>query len=218
MRAINKQTKMTAGTIVKKLKQFLSTILPMLVVTGIMGLGTLPVSAHCDSYDGPTIKDAVKALETNNVNLVLKWIDKEQEQEVIELFNKTITLRHGDHEIYSIVEKYFLETLVRLHRETEGAPFTGLKPAGTTKAIVKLSDQALLENDIEMLLEKLTDHIGSVIREKYQKVIKLETVKENSPENGRKYVQAYVDYTHSLEAIHDMLEDGAGHAHAEHQQ
>ena len=31
-----------------------------------------PASAHCDSYDGPVIKDAVKALETNNVNLVLK--------------------------------------------------------------------------------------------------------------------------------------------------
>lgn len=30
--------------------------------------------------------------------------------------------------------------LVRLQCETEGAPYTGLKPAGTTKAIIKMSD------------------------------------------------------------------------------
>jgi len=190
------------------LKRILSAALVMLFLT----IGTLPASAHCDSYDGPTIKDALKALETNNVQLVLKWIEPAQEKEIISLFNTTYSLRNGDKRVYEIVEKHFLETLVRLHRETEGAPYTGLKAAGTTKAINQLSDQALASKDIDGLLGKLNNHIGQVIKEKYEKVAALDKVKNESPEKGREYVEAYVDYTHTLEAIHDITEHGGGHS------
>ena len=174
-------------------------------------LGSFPVSAHCDSYDGPVMKDAVKALETNNVNLVLKWITPEQEKEIIPLFNKTYALKSGDKEVYAIVEKLFFETLVRLHRETEGAPYTGLKPAGSTKKIVQFSDQAIEDNDIDTLLGKLNAHIGTVIKEKYEKLAVLEKVKNESPKQGREFVEAYVDYTHTIEAIHDIVEQSGGH-------
>lgn len=183
------------------------------IVMLFMVFTSLPALAHCDSYDGPTIKDAMKALETNNVNLVLKWINPEQEPEIIALFNKTYSLRNGDKEIYTIVEKHFFETLVRLHRETEGASFTGLKPAGSTKKIVQLSDNALMNKDIDDLLGKLNNHIGSVIREKYEKAAALDKVKNESADKGREYVKAYVDYTHSIEALHDILENGSGHNH-----
>ncbi len=181
-------------------------------------LFALPVTslAHCDSYDGPVVGDAIKALETNNVNLVLKWINQEQEQEIISLFNKTYNLRNGDEEIYQIVEKHFLETLVRLHRETEGAPFTGLKPAGTTKRIVLLSDQAIENKSVDDLVGKLNGHIEKVVREKFNLVAALYNEKDKSPEKGREYVKAYVDYTHTIEAIHDILEHGGGHAENEH--
>ncbi|HHX15399.1 MAG TPA: hypothetical protein GX724_04490 [Fibrobacter sp.] len=178
-----------------------------------LALSPIPVSAHCDSYDGPTIKDALKALETNNVNLALKWIDKGQEPEVVSLFNQANKLKNGDKETYAIVKKYFLETIVRLHRETEGAPYTGLKEAGSTKAIVQLSDNALAKKDIKSLLEKLNKHIGTIIQKKYEKVVTLEKEKNISAEKGREYVAAYVDYTHSIEALHDILEGGGGHKH-----
>lgn len=35
-------------------------------------LGIQPASAHCDSFDGPALVDAAKALETNNVELIKK--------------------------------------------------------------------------------------------------------------------------------------------------
>ena len=193
-------------------KHNLRAILSIVLVSLLMIFGSLPVSAHCDSYDGPTIKDAIKALETNNVNLVLKWINQQQEQEIISLFNKTYSLRNGDKEVYAIVEKHFFETLVRLHRETEGAPYTGLKPAGTTKNIIQLSDLAIESKDIDDLLVKLNNHIGKVVREKYQKVATLDITKNISPEKGREYVKAYVDYTHTLEAVHDIVEQGSGHS------
>lgn len=213
-------TKMNLGTEVPKIinpsKSSLQTILSVVFVSLFMIFGSLPATAHCDSYDGPTIKDAMKALETNNVNLVLKWITPEQGKEIIPLFNKTYALKSGDKEVYAIVEKHFFETLVRLHRETEGAPYTGLKPAGTTKKIVQLSDQAIVSKDIEDLLGKLNNHIGKVIKEKYEKVAALDKAKNDSPEKGREFVEAYVDYTHTIEAIHDIVEQGGGHSAHKH--
>lgn len=193
-----------------KLKRF--SLITMILIS-IVTISTTNSYAHCDSYDGPTIKDAYKALETNNVNLVLKWIDKSQETEIISLFNKTYKLKSGDQEIYEIVEKHFLETLVRLHRETEGAPYTGLKPAGTTKQIVVMSDNAIQSGSIDDLMKKFSNHIEMVIREKYNQVLELEKVKNESVEQGRKFVKAYVEYTHLLEGMHDMLEHGGGHNH-----
>jgi hypothetical protein len=193
-------------------RNYVRSVLAIAFVAMFLLFNSLTVFAHCDSYDGPVIKDALKALETNNVNLVRKWINEDQEKEIISLYHTTYGLRNQNKEVFAIVEKHFLETLVRLHRETEGAPFTGLKPAGTTQTIVKLSDQALDNQDIDGLLEKLNNHISNVVREKYQKVVTLSEVKDVSAEIGREYVKAYVDYTHTLEALHDILEHGGGHA------
>ncbi|MEA4905407.1 MAG: DUF6448 family protein [Petrimonas sp.] len=197
----------------KTVNVHLKGMLSMIFVSLLLFLASTPAFAHCDSYDGPVIKDAIKALETNDVKLVFKWITPDQEAEITGLFNKVYGLKNGDREIYSIVEKHFFETLVRLHRETEGAPYTGLKPAGTTKQIIVMSDKAIENDDIDKLLAQLNNHIGSVIREKYHKVAMLNKVKDNSAEEGGAYVKAYVDYTHSLEALHDILENGGGHNH-----
>jgi hypothetical protein len=180
------------------------------ILTFLMLFVSRPALAHCDSYDGPVITDAKKALETNNPGLVLKWIAKEQESEVTSLFDKAVTLKHGDQEVYRIVERYFFETLVRLHRETEGAPYTGLKAPGTTKQIIQMSDLALSTENIVELIAKLNNHIGSVILEKYHKTAELNQKKNESVEAGRAFVEAYVDYTHTIEAIHDILEHGSG--------
>ncbi len=191
-------------------KSFKVTVTAFLLLVLMAFMGT-PAFAHCDSYDGPVIKDAVKALETNNVNLVLKWVTTEQEKEIIPLFKKTFTLKTGDADTYKIVEKHFFETLVRLHRETEGAPYTGLKPAGTTKQIIQMTDEAIKVGSVDDFLVKLNAHINKVIREKYQKVSELNKVKDNSKEQGRAFVEAYVNYTHTIEAMHDILEHGGGH-------
>ena len=182
----------------------------MLLLASSIFIFTNTASAHCDSYNGPVIKDSEKALEANNVNLVLKWVSKEQEKEITPLFQKTYELRDGDKEVYEIVKKNFFETLVRLHRETEGAPYTGLKSAGTTKQIIKMTDNALDENSVDDFLQKLNNHIDNVVREKFNKVSELNKVKDNSVEKGREFVAAYVDYTHTVEAIHDIIEHGTG--------
>lgn len=172
---------------------------------------TSQVNAHCDSYDGPVIKDAIKALEKNDVNLVLKWVTQKEEQEITSLFNKTYSLKGQEKEVYEIIQKHFFETLVRLHRQTEGAPYTGLKPAGSTIQIIQMTDTALKEDDIGSFIVKLDNHLNEVVQEKYLKVAALYKVKDNSIAEGRAFVKAYVDYTHTIAAIHNIIEKGAVH-------
>ncbi len=187
----------------------------MMTILLSLGLWMTPqhAFAHCDSYDGPVIKDALKALEQNNPDLVMKWIDALHEKEITNLFNKTLKYRSGDQEIYSLLEKHFLETLVRIHREGEGEPYTGLKAAGSTEEIIQLTDTALEEKDFEGFLLKFDAKADSILREKYQKVAQLEKVKDQSAEQGRAYVAAYVDYTHTIKKMHDILEH-TGNVHA----
>lgn len=162
-------------------------------------------SAHCDSYDGPVIKDAMAALEAKDVTPVLKWIEPQHEEEITSLFRKTVKFKNADPEIYELLEKHFFETLVRLHREGEGAPYTGLKPAGSTSKIIQMTDAALHEEEPEPLISALKSHLEKVVREKYEKVERLKNDKDASPAAGRKFVTAYVDYTHTIEALHELM-------------
>src|SRR5690554_1351927 len=192
----------------RKLKKGLG--IAALLFGTIVGSAT-PVFAHCDSYDGPVIQDAFKALDANEAGYVMKWVATEHEPEIQQLFDKTIELKSGDATVYGIVEKHFLETLVRYHRETEGAPYTGLKPAGTTAPIVQMADHAIAQKEVSTLLNDLDSHIRKVVTEKYDTVILLEKAKDNSIAEGRAYVAAYVDYTHTLEALESVLSHDGTH-------
>ncbi len=193
----------------KKLLKLKSTKKVLIKLLTILMFLTPVVSwAHCDSYDGPVIQDALKALETNEVQPVLKWIDAIHEEEIKDLFYKTVDLK-TDKKAYELVEKHFLETLVRLHREGEGAPYTGLKPAGTVKPIVVLADNSIEKESADDLSEKLIAHLQNVMNEKYSVVMEKKHHKNENALKGRDYVEAYVEYVHFLEAIHDMIEHGS---------
>ena len=85
---------------------------------------------HCDTRDGPVVKAAIKALETGNLNHVLIWIPKESEKELQRVFEKTLRARKAGKDAQDAADDWFFETAIRLHRAGEGAPYTGMKPAG----------------------------------------------------------------------------------------
>ena len=198
----------------RKQSKFINAKVFTFALFAVLFMYTQNTYAHCDSYDGPVIKEAQQALATNNVNLVLKWVDVADEPEIKTLFKKTYELKNGDKEIYAIVEKHFLETLVRLHRATEGVGYTGLKPAGSASPIIIMADNAIDTHSVDDLLSKFTAHIEKVVRKKFDKVEQLGAVKNESLEKGRAYVAAYVDYTHALEEMHEIIEPTQGaHQH-----
>ncbi|MEV7061727.1 DUF6448 family protein [Streptomyces collinus] len=85
---------------------------------------------HCDSLDGPVVTAARKALEGRDVDQILPYVPEEGEPEVREAFGLTAKARTFGREAQEVADRWFFETVVRVHRSGEGAPFTGLKPAG----------------------------------------------------------------------------------------
>jgi hypothetical protein len=65
------------------------------------------------------------------INYALKWVRHENEAEIKNAYTFIMKVRELSPEAREPGEKYFFETLVRIHRSGEGVPFTGVKPSGT---------------------------------------------------------------------------------------
>ena len=99
---------------------------------------------HCDSMDGPVVKAARRALELGNVNLILPSVPKRGEAEVIRAFDKVTQMRQDGALTREVADLYFFETVARVHRAGEGAPYTGLKPAGLDVGpVIPLAEKAI---------------------------------------------------------------------------
>ncbi|MBI3665628.1 MAG: hypothetical protein HY236_05275, partial [Acidobacteria bacterium] len=127
--------------------------------------------AHCDGMDGPVVKAAQQALKTANVNLVLIWVPAADEAEIRQAFEKTLAVRKLSPESKELADRYFFETLVRIHRAGEGAPYTGLKPAGRDLGpAIPAADRAIEKGSAEPLLELLMRALRSGVRERFERV------------------------------------------------
>src|SRR6185436_12937943 len=102
--------------------------LSVAVISAVLTLGAAPAAfAHCDTLDGPVVAAARQALDQNNPNLVLIWVSKDNESEIKTAFDKALAVRKLNPAAKEMADTYFFETLVRVHRQAEGAPYEGLK-------------------------------------------------------------------------------------------
>ena len=195
------------------------TLILLLCVIGAMLIvdrGSAPfllplVFAHCDTLDGPVVKTAKTALEKGDVTPVLKWVKKEHEAEIRDLFKMTLTVRGKGREAQELADRYFLETLVRLHRAGEGMPYTGLKPAGVVEPAVIEADKALETGSAENLVKLITEAAAKGIRERFTRAKEAKKHADHSVEAGRGFVDAYVQFTHYAERLHFDAAAEAGH-------
>ncbi|MFA9479749.1 DUF6448 family protein [Phycisphaerales bacterium AB-hyl4] len=175
--------------------------------------------AHCDGLDGPVVADARVALEAGDVTPVLKWIPEADEQEVREAFDQALVVREQGPEARQLADRYFFETLVRLHRAYEGAPFTGLLPSGAevSPAIAK-ADDALEQGDVDELARHIAEAVEASIREHFAAAIAAKANKDESVEAGREYVDEYVQYVHFVKHLHEAVTEDQdyGHGHEAH--
>jgi hypothetical protein len=185
------------------------------VVVGLAGLAGIlymrNASAHCDTMDGPVVVTAQAALEGRGVTPVLKWVKADQESELRRAFHRTLAVRSMGPEAKELADMYFFETLVRLHRAAEGAPYTGLKPAGAVEPIVAASDKALETGSADTLVRHLTEAVGEGIRERFARAHEAKQHADESVAAGREFVAAYVEFTHYVERLHANATGGAVH-------
>jgi hypothetical protein len=192
---------------------------------GIMTLGVLlfgvalvslnKTYAHCDTLNGPIVKDAEVALEKGDVTPVLKWVKKDAEPEIRAAFNTAIAERAKGKEARGKADMKFFETLVRIHRAGEGATFTGLKPAGEIEPIVAEADKALETGSVDTLAAEMSKHLTNEVKERFNLAFEKRKHKDESVEAGREYVEAYVEYVHYVEGIHNAISEKGAHHHEE---
>lgn len=192
----------------KQINKLLAVIAVAVVCAGML-FSPHPVSAHCDTIDGPVVQDARKALEAKDVTPVLKWVRAKDEKGVREAFKKALAAQGKKQQ--QAAEKKFFESLVRVHRASEGASFAGLKPAGEVEPVIAEADKALTGGSPDSLSKMVTDAVAKGIRQRYERVTEAQKHKDESVEKGREYVAAYVEYTHYVERLQNDAEGNAAH-------
>lgn len=182
-------------------------------------LAAAPDSArgHCDAMDGPVVQDARLALERGDVTPVLKWVLPEDEAPIRESFRETLKVRAQGDEAQALADRYFFETVVRIHRAGEGAPYTGLKPAGQgtdSGPAVEMTDKALEKGSAGELVQFVTDHVEKGLRKRFEHVLKTRRKADQSVKAGREFVEAYVDLVHYAKHVYAAA-DREGGPHGE---
>ena len=162
-------------------------------------------AAHCDTMDGPVVKAAQRALATRNVTLVLIWVEPAAEAEVRDAFSRTLQVRTLSASARELADRYFYETVVRLHRASEGEPFDGIKPSGyDVGPAVVAADRALDSASLHALTTMLFTDLGTGLRKHFEEALAARAaMKDDDLTSGRSYVKAYVEFMHYVERLHD---------------
>jgi hypothetical protein len=178
----------------------------------VVGLPAVAI-AHCDGMDGPVVKAAQRALADHAIEHVLIWIRASDEPAIRAAFEHTRQVRALSPVAREVADVYFFEMVVRLHRAAEGAPFTGLKPAGADIGpAIPAADKALETGSPEALLALLQKAVGEGLHAQFHSVIEKKKFAATDVEAGRDFVKAYVEYVHFVERVYEATKTAA-HGH-----
>ncbi len=192
-------------------------ILTLVALAATMSLATLSAFAHCDAVDGPGVVEARLALEKGDVTSLLKWVAPPDEAAIRAAFDKTLAVRAKGSEAKELADSYFFETLVRIHRASEGEPYTGLKPAGQDFGpAIQGGDLALESGSVEKLETLLVGEVRNGIRAKFEAAIEAKKHAAHNVDAGRRWVHAYATFLHYADGIHraTLAGNAAGEEHA----
>ena len=168
--------------------------------------------AHCDTMDGPVISAAREALETGNVNLVLIWVQPDDEKALRREFEKALAAKKAGGSGKEAAEQRFFEELVRIHRAGEGAPYTGIKPAGSeVEPAVRAADEALEAGSAEKVKKLVSDAVSGGIQKHFEAAMAKRGYSPDDVAAGRSYVKAYVEYVHFVEGLDKLATATDGH-------
>lgn len=170
---------------------------------------------HCDSMDGPVVRAAARALDLDDVDVILPYVAAGDEEPLRLAFDRARKARACGENAAAVADLYFFETAVRLHRAAEGAPYTGLKPAGLDVGpVIPLAERAIDADDPS----DLADFLAAAVRaETSQRFAALRSARDEAARGGvdarRAHVQAALGlqvWAHKLyAAIHAAAHEGA---------
>ena len=167
---------------------------------------------HCDARDGPVVKAAMRALEEEDVDLVLPFVHDAGEDDVRRAFELVVKGRKQGPEAQVVCDDWFFETVVRIHRAGEGAPYTGLKPAGLdTGPAIPRAEAAIASGDPDALVGFFLRSVDGEMRRRFAHL--MEIGRRTDPLRSRAYVQDMLGFevgSHKLyKAIKASAHDAA---------
>ena len=166
---------------------------------------------HCDTLNGPVVTAARTALESGDLTPMLRWVPAEAEPEVASAFEKARQVRGLSPAARELADRWFFETVVRLHRAGEGEPFTGLAPPGApVDPAAAAVDEALKLGTPDPLLQLLAPALEAGVRQRFQGVLEARRHADESVVRGRQLVEAYVDLVHYSERVRELGVTGEG--------
>lgn len=190
-----RETNVAADNSKNSQKGKLMSIVVSLFIFSLLILSTSVSFAHCDTMEGPLVLDAKKAIRQNNVNIVLKWVPAANETELKDAFNQVMKVRVLSAVAKDLADKYFFDTLVRIHRNGEGVAFTGVKPVGTPiDEKVKAADKSIEVGNLSPLKGKVSKDDLPELKKRFEKVMSLKNFDVNNITAGRTYIEAYVQF------------------------
>jgi hypothetical protein len=146
---------------------------------------------HCDSLDGPVVVAAQRALREDDVELVAPYVHADAEQELRQAFDLASKARVVGGDARHVADRWFFETVVRLHRAGEGAAFTGLKPAGLDVGpVIPVAERSVESGSPDELAEVLCWIVREQVERRHALAMEL---KEHAAEGlpaAREYVEA----------------------------
>jgi hypothetical protein len=172
--------------------------------------------------DGPVVLAAKRALDARDATLALPYVKAEGEREVLDAFDRTIASRDGNQAANALADQYFFETVVRVHRAGEGAPYTGLKPAGLGFGpVVPVAERAIETGSSDELARLLTEKVRHEVAERFRRAMELKEHAAEGVPAARAYVEAMLGlqvWSHKLYGCasagpHD--EHGQAHDHGD---
>jgi len=182
-----------------------------MMMLGSMFFFTKSLYAHCDTLEGPVVESARKALASGDITPLLKWVAADDEQMIRTAFQKTLDVRKLGNQARDLADMYFFETLVRIHRAGEGAPYTGLKSGNAVDPAVALADKALESGSVDHLVNVLADATAKGIRERFHRALEAQKHAEENVAAGREFVKTYVVFTHYVEELHGLIKGTITH-------
>jgi hypothetical protein len=157
-------------------------------------------SAHCDTTRGPVVTAARAALAARDPTLVLHWVRPEDEAAIRTAFQRTMEARALGPAARAVADPYFFETLVRIHRASEGAPYTGLNDRDP-EPIIAATDQALKSGSVDGLEQQLTRALEAGLAERFTAARAAQGFRPGDVAAGRLFVADYMSLTHWVEEV-----------------
>jgi hypothetical protein len=149
---------------------------------------------------------ASAALDAGDVDLVLPYVHEECEDEVRRAFARVLPVREHGGPGAAVAEQWFHETVVRLHRAGEGAPFTGLKPADTDVGpVLPLAEEAVATGATDRVHAFLSAELDRRLRDHLAEVARTAAARDGTVAKARAHVEAVLGFEVHCHHLHQAI-------------